>query len=1181
MSPHPAVPFSLRTRIGAITLASAILAVAAVPSPVTAADPLLTLPKIPWFVGQNVAPNILLTLDDSGSMAWGYLPDDLDKVTGSETIAFKSTLNPMYYNPASVYTVPSDANGQPYSTSFTRALRNGFDPSRGTVDLSNAYRPERYYTPCHDGTEDSRCSDFDHLETRFAAHCPDSQLTPDGRCPGVGVAPRAPTGAYTWVYEPRGRAICPAAPTFEALGSLPAACFALHRPGAGTSGSNAEQERQNFANWYSFYRTRNLSAVSATMRGLAELPPDYRIGWQALSSCASTHFAAPCLGWDRNPARAVDASIGPFDAAKRQTLWRWLERLPAQGETPLREAVRRAGEYLELRGAKSPFADDPKATRGVKYTSCRAAYHVMMTDGVWNGSSASIGNIDGASRTLPDGRSYVPRAPFRDTNVDSVADLSFYYWSRDLQPGLNDTVRPSMPFQAGLQPTDAEYWDPRNDPATWQRMTSIHIGFGLSQYLQAPVKWLGSTYAGEQDPATGFQRFAQGLAQWPIAQPDSQEGNVYDLWHGAINSRGAFYAADSPRDLVKAFEEMRNRISASEAGASGVASASLQVQTDSMMFSTSFGSRRWDGTLRAFKIQSDGVPESTPAWSTDTTFNALPKGDISRHMVYARAENGALVRLWPGKLSPLPREVRLSLADQAEELSRSLTRKIGAPDLVRWVLGQSDYTELRQRDRLLGDLVNSAPLYEGARDYGYSVTAWTDEKRIDGQVYAQYLKEKLNPTTNRPRYPTVYVGSNDGMLHAFDADSGRHRWAYMPTPSFAKLGKRADPRAGHEWFVDGPIVTHDIHDGNAWRTILVASPGAGARGLFALDVTDPTRPTLLWEYFPDDDDLGHVLGEPVVARAESGEWIVAFGNGYGHPSNKALLYVLDARRGTLISKMATGAQSSTVANGLAAPALLYTAGKRLAYAYAGDLLGNVWRFKLGGTSAREWKLDFDSQPLFSATGPDGKPQPITAKIRIASDRQLGRMLLFGTGRLLAQTDPTLTTKQSIYGVRDRPDGATTATRADLGEQRIISESGTLRTLSQNATPVGGAGWFLDLDGRPSNVGERVTMPVNYMPELSLMTVTTIQPGSAEDPCDTRTTSWVMTLSPFSGQGVALFSDGASRGAAARFENMLAAPTPIRMSGGRVQLTFNAGRRGLSQVEIKRGWNPRAAWTQVR
>lgn len=1136
---------------------TAALTVTLAPPTARAASPLLTLPPVPWFIGQNVAPNILLTLDDSGSMAWAYAPDSFNSNPGPASIAFKSDLNPMYYKASVTYLAPPDSNGVAYPTSYTAARLNGFDASRGTVNLQTAYRPQQGFNPS------GGLSPVNHCTPAFVI---------GGNCPGVGVPTSTATQAYWWTYKPGSSPSCPAEPALTAMAALPIGCFDFGSP-------TTDAQRQNFANWYSFYRTRNLSVVSATMLGFFGLPQDYRVAWQALNTCRSENFSPACRGWD-NSRSNVDARIGAFDSTRRAAMWSWLERLPASGGTPLRDAVRRSGEYLRKQGAGSPYADDPSASTGLTYASCRASYSVVMTDGVWNSDNVNAGgNVDNTSRALPDGRTYTPAAPYRDASSNTIADLSFRYWSTDLQPNLPNTLRSFMPYQAGASASDPEYWDARNDPGTWQKMTSIYVGLGLTNWLTTPAKWGGSTFAGTASPAAGYQLFKQGLAQWPAAFDGGDVGNVYDLWHGAVNSRGAFYAADSPETLVKAFEDLRNRISSREEGASAVSSSSLQVQTDSMMFSTSLSSQRWDGTLRAYRIQANGEPESLEAWTSNTTLPLPMGGAIGAHKVFVKGAAGGLVQLLPTGLSALPASRQTELAAQAATLSNTMTTPIGATDLVRWVLGDTSNTELRRRDRLLGDLINSPPHFEGGRDYGYSTTSWTDATPIDGKVYAQYVKDKHDTNTGLVKVPTVYVGSNDGMLHAFDAGTGAHRWAYMPSPALAKIGRRADPLAGHTWYVDGPIVTHDIHDGSSWRTILVTSTGAGARGLFALDVTDAASPTLLWEYFPDDDDLGHVLGEPVIARARSGEWIVAFGNGYGHPSNKAMLYVLNAKTGALIRKLETGAQSTTAANGLAPPALLYTAGKRLAYAYAGDLHGNLWRFSLSGSTSADWALDFGNAPLFTAIGPDSKRQPITAKIRIATDRQLGRILLFGTGRLLTETDPMSADKQSIYGIRDRAAIAGTATRAMLTEQRILTETGALRTVTQNPSPVDGSGWYLDLDG--SMTGERVTMAVNYMPELSLMTVSTVRPVSAADPCASNVVSWVMAMSPFNGQGVALFNGGNTFGAAYRLDGVLAAPTPIRKTNGKVRLTFNAGSGGLPQVELPRGWNPRAAWNQVR
>ena len=264
MKPHPAAPSLRRLLAGFVALAGGVLAVALTPSPVTAAaTPLITLPGVPWFVGQNVPPNILLTLDDSGSMASAYTPDSFP----TTSVAFRSQLNPMYYNATVTYTAPPDANGNPYPTSYTAARRNGFDSTRGLVNLQTSYLPGISYGPTSTSSPGTHCST-------------------GGICPGVGVTATTPTEAYWWTYTPNG-GTCPAVPAVSTMAALPVACFEFKRP-------TTDAERQNFANWYSFYRTRNLTTVSAAMIGFAKMSQDYRVAWQGLSTCQATNFSNNC-----------------------------------------------------------------------------------------------------------------------------------------------------------------------------------------------------------------------------------------------------------------------------------------------------------------------------------------------------------------------------------------------------------------------------------------------------------------------------------------------------------------------------------------------------------------------------------------------------------------------------------------------------------------------------------------------------------------------------------------------------------------------------------------------------------------------------------------------------------------------------------------------------------------------
>jgi type IV pilus assembly protein PilY1 len=302
----------------------------------------------------------------------------------------------------------------------------------------------------------------------------------------------------------------------------------------------------------------------------------------------------------------------------------------------------------------------------------------------------------------------------------------------------------------------------------------------------------------------------------------------------------------------------------------------------------------------------------------------------------------------------------------------------------------------------------------------------------------------------------------------------------------------------------------------------------------------------------------------------------------GSVSNKAVLYALDALTGAVLNKLETADAGGVRANGLSPPALLYAAGKRLIHAYAGDLRGRLWRFDLAGPPST-WTVGFAGSPLFTATGPGGREQPITAKPRIASDRLSGRIILFGTGRLLTSADPRNHWIQTVYGVFDRFSGGT-ATRSDLTAQTIVSDTAGSRTVSDNPVPPGSSGWYLDLTGTPTSVGERVVSAIGYLPEASLITVSTVQPLPG-NVCrgGYPYASWVMTLSPFTGKAINLFA-GAGAGTQAagrRLENVMAGGTPIRKGYSSIKLGFSDGSGTIRQIDLSRGWNPRSAWQQIR
>src|SRR5690606_35547603 len=157
----------------------------------------------------------------------------------------------------------------------------------------------------------------------------------------------------------------------------------------------------------------------------------------------------------------------------------------------------------------------------------------------------------------PDGQSHTPKPPYKHDDDNTLADLAMHYWATDLRPGIDNKVKPYIKYPNSNSST--QYWDPRNNPATWQHMVNFTVGLGLTGSLVEPnLLW-------QDDKGTfgssGYTSLLSGTA-WPNVGSTSStsNGKVYDLWHAAINSRGEFFSADSPESLVDSFKQILNRI---------------------------------------------------------------------------------------------------------------------------------------------------------------------------------------------------------------------------------------------------------------------------------------------------------------------------------------------------------------------------------------------------------------------------------------------------------------------------------------------------------------------------------------------------------------------------------------------------------------------------------------------
>jgi hypothetical protein len=373
----------------------------------------------------------------------------------------------------------------------------------------------------------------------------------------------------------------------------------------------------------------------------------------------------------------------------------------------------------------------------------------------------------------------------------------------------------------------------------------------------------------------------------------------------------------------------------------------------------------------------------------------------------------------------------------------------------------------------LGDIVNSAPYVQGNNpfnDAGYGgFNCGSDgaaDKTADpacGKLKAFFSAEHVNSyrkrvderderaanEATRLDKTTVFVGANDGMLHAFDARDGRELFAYIPAGVHGKLKQLADPEYNqkHTYLVDGSPFVSDVLLNGEWRAVLVGNTGRGGRSFFALDVENPesfSEENVLWEITGNDEpDLGYPAnGEGVITPIEGlfGKWGVLFGNGYNSKNHDACLFAVELRKSPEVRKICVGTGSAGEPNGLGVPIWVDTDHDGTAdIAYAGDALGNLWKFDL-----RTMSVGNGGYPLLKAAAPDGGTQPITAPplpIVLKGNGSYSTLqLVAGTGKYFEQKDISNPVVQSIYGVRDLSPSAEsgTASRSNLMARSYVT-----------------------------------------------------------------------------------------------------------------------------------------------
>ncbi len=1072
----------------------------------------------------SAKPNIMFILDTSGSMGWDYLPDyvndsyckgsssTLQSCNAGDPPYFSTAFNGVYYNPNVYYKAPIKSDGSYYNSmtsantsSWTSVPNDGFGAQfSGTKNLVTSY-PERVWcnssgSTCKSAVNSSNVytypdSTYKYVSTVYGAPyyytttvlwCKNKSNTTGF---GSSSCQAKKTSTYKYVQY-GGSATSPVLTRTNIVSSNNSYPKGSERVDCAGSTCTYAEEMTNFANWYAYYRTRLQMMKSAAGLAFAPMDQNYRIGFVTIDYAA---------GWTTSSNKFL--GINDFGSTQRETWYEDLYAMTASNSTPLREALSYVGRIYA--GQVSP---DP-----VQY-SCQKNFSILSTDGYWNGTSGY--KTDGTTQMDDqDGVSGVTR-PSKDDNqiANTLADVAYYYYHNDLRTSMTDNVPPTG--------TDQNV----DDVATWQHMTTYTIGL-----IDGTL-----TYQSDYKTATSgdYYNILQGTASWPIPGSDKIE-NIDDLWHAAVNGRGTYYSARDPSTLSTGLSSTLTSIKKVDGSSAAAATSSLNpVAGDNFAYVASYTTVLWTGDLSSYSIDlNTGALAATPTWSAATQLNGQVGASTDSRTIYVydstNANNNYLKPFAWGSLNSTEQgyfndAVSKSTSTDSIYLSQYLnwtsTQKTAATGetLVNYLRGQTGYEEqstnttqlYRDRQGTLGDIGHSQPVYVKAPPFNYVDPGYND----GGSSFK---------SQNSSRAAVVYVSANDGMLHAFSASTGSELWSYIPPMVLPDLWRLADDTYAnnHRYYVDGTITIGDVcvasctsSNSAVWKTILVGGLGAGGRGFYALDVTNPGAPKALWNFTTSNDStIGYSYGNPVITKRKSdGKWVVLLTSGFnntGPGDGQGYLYVLDANTGQELAtngKLGTGVGDTGTPDGPSGLSHIanwvdnFAQDNSTQYVYGGDLLGNMWRFDLNAGSVLR----------MAEMGSGSNVQPVTTRPELMNVNGV-RVMMFGTGRYLGFSDLSDTSVQSFYAVKDsNADNGNLRTNS-LMVKKTVTTSGNSRYVTSSAVDWSTKlGWYLDLP----DTGERVS--VDPLLVHGTLTFSSVVPNA--DACNAGGYSWLYSLDALTG-----------------------------------------------------------------
>jgi len=647
---------------------------------------LINIASAPVFLLSGAPPNLILTIDNSNSMNQASLPEGIWGPGGGDDPQLdardiSSLTNRQYYDPAQTYVPPLNADGRPRDhAKFDEALVDAFHspyPSTCTLDLSKRFAPT--WNLWSDGSlacADLRAASAAAIPNAYAADVGHPQyvgpsagknkvlhgqewawrcmvstaedckavyyrLKQDNTCKALDLAT---TKAVNFPIDCLERVEVGTADDLEAVTATVLAERArlLKDPNGTVPGPAALAER-NFANWFSYYRTRFLTLKTVLSRVLNGFPNTVRFSYQGLPGPGQYTAGTPAFKDLQDRFQPYGDNQGNF--------FTWLFAQRANSKTNLVSAAARVHEFCRSDQAylKNPRLALDATTNPL--LGCRNNHHVMFTDGFWEdfirvpgnfGGLAGLvtptaptgdaqlwlGNNDGSSTALPlnsaavttaglEEEEYDPTKPyariFADENTGMLADVVFASWITDLRPDSTDPAAANqvLPLHTKDSSKSAEqvFWDHTHDPADWQHVTTYTIGLGVAGNVNYPDgTWTdnGSTRTLQANGFPGNWNTIGMTGSSASATLVPSAVKIDDSWHAGINGRGGYLSAGDPAALIKAFSDVLDAIGtlAKDSSAAAAAVNTGSTASQDVVYQARLNSAGWSGDVRAYQVSA-------------------------------------------------------------------------------------------------------------------------------------------------------------------------------------------------------------------------------------------------------------------------------------------------------------------------------------------------------------------------------------------------------------------------------------------------------------------------------------------------------------------------------------------------------------------------------------------------